>query len=289
MWDIILDTILDSIKLIPFLFLTYLLMEYLENKAAGKMQAVVRKAGRLGPLFGGILGVVPQCGFSAAATSLYAGRVITLGTLLAIYLSTSDEMLPILISENSIGTMTIVKILLLKMLIGMVAGFLVDLILRKMHPGIKEEEHIHEICEHDHCHCGGNHGIMVSALIHTVKITGFILLVTFALNLILHLWGEQNLKNLILNRPLIGELIAGIVGLIPNCAASVVLTQLYVEGAMSFAACMSGLLTGAGVGILVLFKTNRNVKENLKIVVLLYGIGVVAGLLLELLPAGFIG
>ena len=287
MWDIILDTVLDCLKLIPFLFLTYLMMEYLENKAAGKMQAAVRKAGKLGPLLGGILGVVPQCGFSAAATSLYAGRVITLGTLLAIYLSTSDEMLPILISENSIGTMTIVKILLLKMLIGMVAGFLVDLILRKMHPGIhEEEEHIHEICEHDHCHCGGSHSIVRSALIHTIKITGFILLVTFALNLLLHVWGEENLKNLILNRPFIGELIAGIVGLIPNCAASVVLTQLYVEGAMSFAACMSGLLVGAGVGILVLFKTNRNVKENLKIVGLLYGIGVVAGLLLEFLPLG---
>ena len=131
MWDVILDTVIDSVKLIPFLFLTYLAMEYLENKAADKMQNAVKKAGKLGPLFGGILGAVPQCGFSAAATSLYAGRVITLGTLIAIYLSTSDEMLPILISEKSIGTLTIIKILILKMVIGMIAGFLIDFFIRK--------------------------------------------------------------------------------------------------------------------------------------------------------------
>lgn len=288
MWDVILDTVLDTVKLIPFLFLTYLAMEYLENKAAGKMQAAVKKAGRLGPLFGGILGAVPQCGFSAAATSLYAGRVITLGTLIAIYLSTSDEMLPILISENSIGTLTILKILALKMVIGMVAGFLVDLFIRRQHHGVaEEEEHIHDLCEHDHCHCGKSSSIVGSAFIHTIKITGFIFLVTFLLNTVLHVWGEENLRGLFLNKPIIGELIAGLVGLIPNCAASVVLTQLYVEGVLSFAACMSGLLVGAGVGILVLFRTNRNVGENIKITVLLYGIGVVAGILLELVPAGF--
>lgn len=289
MWDVILDTVIDSVKLIPFLFLTYLVMEYLENKAADKMQNAVKKAGKLGPLFGGILGVVPQCGFSAAATSLYAGRVITLGTLIAIYLSTSDEMLPILISEKSIGTLTIIKILALKMVIGMIAGFLIDFFIRKSHHGAGEdkEEHIHELCEHDHCHCGKSSSIVGSAFIHTLKITGFILLVTFILNTALHMWGEENLRGLFLNKPVIGELIAGVVGLIPNCAASVVLTQLYVEGVLSFAACMSGLLVGAGVGVLVLFRTNRNVKENIKIVALLYGIGVVAGLLLELVPAGF--
>ena len=290
MWDVILDTVIDSVKLIPFLFLTYYVMEYLENKAADKMQNTVKKAGKLGPLFGGILGAVPQCGFSAAATSLYAGRVITLGTLIAIYLSTSDEMLPILISEKSIGTLTIIKILALKMVIGMIAGFLIDFFMHKSHHGAeedKEEEHIHELCEHDQCHCGKSSSIVGSAFIHTIKITGFILLVTFILNTVLHVWGEENLRSLFLNKPVIGELIAGVVGLIPNCAASVVLTQLYVEGVMNFAACMSGLLVGAGVGVLVLFRTNRNVKENIKIVALLYGIGVAAGLLLELVPAGF--
>ena len=262
MWDVILDTVIDSVKLIPFLFLTYLVMEYLENKAADKMQNAVKKAGKLGPLFGGILGAV---------------------------LSTSDEMLPILISEKSIGTLTIIKILILKMVIGMIAGFLIDFFIRKSHHGAGEdkEEHIHELCEHDHCHCGKSSSIVGSAFIHTIKITGFILLVTFILNTVLHMWGEENLRGLFLNKPVIGELIAGVVGLIPNCAASVVLTQLYVEDVLSFAACMSGLLVGAGVGILVLFRTNRNVKENIKIVALLYGIGVIAGLLLELVPAGF--
>ena len=170
MWDVILDTVIDSVKLIPFLFLTYFVMEYLENKAADKMQNAVKKAGKLGPLFGGILGAVPQCGFSAAATSLYAGRVITLGTLIAIYLSTSDEMLPILISEKSIGTLTIIKILALKMVIGMIAGFLIDFFMRKSRRGAGEdkEEHIHELCEHDHCHCGKSSSIVGSAFIHKI-------------------------------------------------------------------------------------------------------------------------
>lgn len=282
MSEVILDTIIDSVKLIPFLFLTYLAMEYLEHKTAGKAQDVIRRGGRLGPFFGGLLGAVPQCGFSAAASNLYAGRVITLGTLIAIYLSTSDEMLPILISEaDTVGVGAILKILGLKALIGIVAGFLVDLAVR---PGANENGHdrIHEMCEHDHCHCGEGGGILKSALIHTGQITLFLLLVSFALNLLLFFLGEDALKTLVLNRPIIGELLAGLVGLIPNCAASVILTQLYLEGAMSFAACMSGLLVGAGVGILVLFRANRNKKENIKIVLLLYGIGVAAGILMEL-------
>lgn len=282
MWDVILDTLLDSAKLLPFLFLTYLVMEYLEHKTAGKVQNVMQKGGCLGPLFGGILGAVPQCGFSAAASNLYAGRIITLGTLISIYLSTSDEMLPILISEaKDLGAGPILKILALKAAIGIAAGFLIDLAVRPA----KDEygpDHIREMCEHDHCHCGEGSGIFKSALIHTVQIILFILLVSFVLNTVLFFWGEDVLKNLVLNKPVIGELLAGLVGLIPNCAASVVLTQLYLEGAMSFAACMSGLLVGAGIGILVLFRANRNKKENIKIVLLLYIIGVTAGILMEL-------
>lgn len=280
MWDVILDTLLDTIKLLPFLFLTYLVMEYLEHKTAGKLQNTIQKGGRLGPLFGGVLGAVPQCGFSAAASNLYAGRVITLGTLIAIFLSTSDEMLPILISEaDTVGVGAILKILALKAGIGILAGFAVDFLVR---PAKDEHDHIHEMCEHDHCHCGEGTGIFKSALIHTGQITFFILLISFVLNTVLFFLGEDVLKNLILNKPVIGELLAGLVGLIPNCAASVVLTQLYLEGAMSFAACMSGLLVGSGIGILVLFRANRNKKENIKIVLLLYGIGVVAGLIMEL-------
>lgn len=280
MWDVILDTLLDSIKLIPFLFLTYLVMEYLEHKTAGKAQNIIKKGGRLGPLFGGALGVVPQCGFSAAASNLYAGRVITLGTLMAIYLSTSDEMLPILLSEaDTVGVGTIFKILAIKAVIGILCGFVIDLVIR---PKKDDHDHIHEMCEHDHCHCGEGTGIFKSALVHTAQITLFIVLVSFALNTLLFFLGEDVLKNLILNRPVIGELLAGLVGLIPNCASSVVLTQLYLEGVMSFAACMSGLLAGSGVGILVLFRANRDKRENIKILCLLYLIGVAVGILMEL-------
>lgn len=280
MWDVILDTVLDSAKLIPFLFLTYLAMEFLEHRAAGKAEAVIQKGGRLGPLFGGILGVVPQCGFSAAASNLYAGRIITLGTLIAIFLSTSDEMLPILISEaDSFGVVPILKILALKAVVGIVSGFLIDFIVK---PKKEDQNHIHEICDHDHCHCEEG-SILKSALIHTAQITLFIVLISFALNTVLFYLGDDVLKNLILNKPVVGEFLAGLVGLIPNCASSVVLTQLYLEGAMSFSACMSGLLVGSGIGILVLFRANRNKKENIKIVLLLYIIGVTVGMLINLI------
>lgn len=276
---IIEHSVLDTLKLVPFLFLTYLAMEYLEHKTGSKAQNLIKKAGPFGPVLGGVLGIVPQCGFSAAASGLYAGRVVTMGTLVAIFLSTSDEMLPILISAKApVGEMA--KILLAKALIGMVAGLVIDLAMRNRKKD--EHDHIHEICENENCHC--ENGIFRSAVSHTLQITLFILLVTFGLNLILEFVGEEALANLILNRPVLGPILAGIVGLIPNCAGSVVITQLYVEGAMSFGAAMAGLLTGSGVGLLVLFKVNHDKKENLMILGLTYGIGVLAGILL-----GFLG
>jgi len=284
-----LHTMEHSLPLLPFLFLTYLAMEYLEHKTADKTKAVIEKGGRLGPVFGGLLGAVPQCGFSAAASSLYAGRVITLGTLIAIYLSTSDEMLPILLAEvNTIGVTPILKILAVKVVIGMTAGFFVDFVFSKKkddhdHDHDHGHSHIHEMCEHEHCHCGEGKSIWKSALVHTVKIALFLILITFALNLVLELLGNDVLENFLLNKPVIGQFLAGLVGLIPNCASSVVLTRLCLEGAMSFAACMSGLLVGAGIGVLVLFRVNKDKKENVKIVLLLYAIGVAAGLLMELI------
>lgn len=270
--EVISDTLTDVTKLLPFLFLTYLAMEYLEHKTGDKAAALVKKAGHFGPAIGGLLGMVPQCGFSTAASNLYAGRVITMGTLIAIYLSTSDEMLPVLISEQApIGV--IVRILLVKAAIGIVAGFLIDLLLRRK--GAAEQHHIHEICEHEHCQC--EKSIFRSALYHTAWIALFILLITFALNLILFWVGEDALANLLLNRPVIGPLLAGLVGLIPNCAGSVAITQLYLEGVLDVGAAMAGLLTGSGVGLLVLFRVNHNRKENLKILGLLYIIGVLAG------------
>ena len=274
MLHIIEHSVLDSLKLVPFLFLTYLVMEYLEHKAGDKTQKVIGKAGKLGPLLGGVLGAAPQCGFSTAASNLYAGRVISMGTLLAVYLSTSDEMLPILISAKAEPAL-IAKILLLKVLIGMAAGFLVDFLFAEKK---KEHHHIHEMCEEQNCHC--EEGILRSAVNHTVRITFFILLITFALNLVMHNVGEDALASLLRDHGIVGPILSGLVGLIPNCASSVVITQLYLEGAMSFGTMMAGLLVGAGVGVLVLCRVNHNRKENLQIIGLLYLIGVVSGIVL---------
>ena len=271
---IIEETLIDTLKLIPFLFLAYLAMEYLEHRTGEKAQMLIRKAGRMGPVLGGVLGIVPQCGFSTAASNLYAGRVISLGTLMAVYLSTSDEMLPILISEKAPAEL-ILRLLISKALMGVAAGLLIDIVLRKRH--VEEHRRIHDICEQEHCHC--EKGILRSALTHTAQIALFILLVTFILNFTLYFVGEDVLANLILNRPVLGPLLAGLVGLIPNCAGSVVITQLYLQGAMSLGAALSGLLTGTGVGMLVLFRVNRNRMENLKILGLLYLIGVTAGIM----------
>lgn len=278
------DTLSDSIKLLPFLFLTYLAMEYLEHKTGEKLQNTIRKSGKWGPVIGGVLGAFPQCGFSAAASNLYAGRIITLGTLLSIYLSTSDEMLPVLISENA-GIGMIMKVLGTKILIGIAAGLVIDFVIRNLLRNREEELRIEHLCEQHHCHC--EEGILKSALHHTIEIFLYLLLISFVLNLLIGMIGEDFLAGLILNRPVIGELIAGMIGMIPNCAASVVITQLYLKGILSAGAMMSGLLSGAGVGILVLLRVNDKHKENVRIIVMLYAIGVLAGLLIELLGVQF--
>jgi len=272
LWDAFLDALIDGAKLLPFLFLTYFAMEWLEHKAGQKVNAWVGKSGKFGPLIGGVLGVVPQCGFSAAASNFYAGRVITLGTLLAIYLSTSDEMLPILISHQA-SPLLILKILLAKMVVGVAAGFLVDLCHRKKQP---EHDHIHELCEHEHCAC--EKGILKSALVHTVKIGLFILVIGFGLNLLLEFGGEEMLASLLKERTILGPLLSGLVGLIPNCGSSVVITELYLEGALGVGAMLTGLLVNAGVGLLVLFKVNHDMKENMMVLSLLYLIGAVVGI-----------
>lgn len=281
MLQVIRHTLEDSIRLIPFLFITYLIMEYLEHKTGEKTQTAIRRAGKWGPLLGSIAGVVPQCGFSAAASGLYAGRVISLGSLLAIYLSTSDEMLPILLSERAEWSL-IVRILLLKIVIGMGIGFGIDFVLRsgrlqKWFP-VHESGAIHDLCETEHCHC--EKGILRSAVIHTLQITGFILLITFLLELLLHYGGENVLSGLWFNRPVIGPVLSGLVGLIPNCGGSIIVTQLYLQGAMDFGTMMAGLLSGTGVGFLILCRVNRSRRENLSILALLYGISVAAGIIL---------
>lgn len=286
MIDVILDTLIDSVKLLPFLFITYLIMEFIEHKTGDKAKNIIKKSGKFGPLLGGILGIFPQCGFSAAAANLYAGKVITLGTLIAIFLSTSDEMLPVLISEAA-PISTILQILAIKLGIGIIIGFAIDLIgqaLIKRKQDKKEEvveEEIGHICEHEHCHC--EEGILKSSIKHTINIFIFIIIISFIINTIIYFIGEENLSNLILNMPIVGPIIAGIVGLIPNCAGSVILTQLYLEQVISFGSMIGGLLVGSGIGILVLFRVNKDLKDNLKILGLLYLIGVICGIIIDLI------
>lgn len=278
--EIIMDTLIDGVRLLPFLFITYLIMECIEHRAGNHMKIYVKRAGNWGPAIGSLLGMVPQCGFSTAATTLYAGRVITLGTLFSVYLSTSDEMLPIMISEQvPIGL--IARILFLKVMTGMVAGFLIDYVMGKLYPAkmLPEHYHIETMCEHDHCHC--EKGVFPSALMHTLEVFLYLIGIGFVINLIVEYVGPERLASTALAQPVIGEMIAGLIGLIPNCAASVAITQFYLEGVMSFGAMMSGLLVGAGVGLLVLFRTNRPVLENIKITAYLYLIGVMTGILLD--------
>ena len=278
MLDILLDAVIDSVKLLPFLFITYLIMEYIEHKTSNKAKETIKKSGKWGPLVGSILGIVPQCGFSVSATNLYATRVITLGTLIAVYLSTSDEMLPIFISE-AVSPIIILKILGIKLVIGMIAGFLIDFVLRKRHKN-PEDEKIVDLCEKEHCHC--EHGIIKSALKHTLNIFIFIFIVNIVMGLLIHLIGEDKIAGFFSSVPILGPVISGLVGLIPNCASSVIITQLYLDNVISVSTMLSGLLVGAGIGLAVLFKTNKGIKENLKIVGLLYAIGVISGIILEL-------
>lgn len=280
MWDAILDSLIDTVKLIPFLLITYIIMEFIEHKTSHKTKAAIKKSGHFGPLIGGILGVVPQCGFSAAASSLYSARIITLGTLIAVFLSTSDEMLPILISE-AVDVRIILSILGIKLVIAVIVGFIIDLFFRKKFETSEDEPEIKDLCEHEHCHC--EHGIFKSALKHTINITLYIFIISLVLNIIIYFIGEDNLAHILNSTPIIGPIIASLVGLIPNCASSVIITQLYLSKVLNFATMIAGLLVNTGVGLLILFRTNKDLKENIKITVLLFAIGVIFGIIFDLI------
>lgn len=279
--EVLQDTAIDTIKLLPFLFITYLIMEYIEHKTSNKVKDVIKKSGKFGPLLGAIVGIFPQCGFSVSATNLYAGRVITLGTLISVYLATSDEMLPILLTE-AVPAGTIFTILGIKLVLGIVAGFIIDFVIRmfRKEKVEEQEEKIEEICENEHCHC--EEGIVTSAIKHTLNITIFIFFITLVLNGIIAYIGEDTIAHFISKNVILGPIVAGLIGLIPNCASSVILTELFISNVISMPVLISGVAVNAGVGLLVLFKTNKNVKENIKIVGILYLIGVLAGIILEL-------
>lgn len=279
--EIFLHGLLDTLKIIPFLFLTYLLMEFIEHRAGDKAENFMKKAGVFAPVVGGALGAVPQCGFSAAASNLYAGRIISMGTIVAVFLSTSDEMIPILLS-GSVPVGTVALVVLYKALVGIAVGLFVDFIFRLMNRD-KEKINIDAICDEDNCHC--ERGIWYSALHHTVTISLFVLLITFAVNALVFFVGEENLGGVMYDVPVISHVIAAIFGLIPNCAASVALTTLCTEGFISAGTMMAGLFSGAGVGLLVLFRVNKSVKENLLVVGIILLSGVIFGLLGDVLFA----
>lgn len=278
MKDIILDTLLDTIKLIPFLFIAFLLIELIEHKLSKQNKKIITKSKKYGPLIGSLLGALPQCGFSVMATNLYVTRIITLGTLISIYLSTSDEMLPILISEKAPISL-ISKIILIKILLGIIYGIILDIISTKILKR-KEKENF-EICNHEHCHCEEN--ILLSSINHTLKIALFILITTFILNTLFHYIGEEYLSKILLKNTILGPFITCLIGLIPNCGASVILTELYLNNAISLPSLISGLLSSSGSALLVLFKSNKNLKENIFITSILYLIGIITGIILELI------
>ncbi|MGN1206228.1 MAG: putative manganese transporter [Eubacterium sp.] len=276
--DIFMDALIDSIKLLPFLLLTYLLMEYLEHKTSTKTRAWIRKAGKLGPVAGGIAGIFPQCGFSVAASNLYSGGIITMGTLVAVFLSTSDEMLPIFLSE-SVDVRIILEVLGIKLVTAVITGFLVDFAMR-FRPNAIQYKNFHTMCESEHCHC--EKGIVKSACNHTIKILLFIFLFSLVMNFLIEIGGEDRISGFLSSHAVFGPLFAAIVGLIPNCAASVLITQMYLGGILDFGSMISGLLVGAGVGLLVLFRTNKRWKENLSILGVVWVSGVFWGVLVNL-------
>lgn len=271
--------LIDTAKILPFLFLTYLVLEWIEHKAAGKTARLAASAGKFAPAVGGILGAIPQCGFSASAAGLYAGGVITLGTLVSIFLSTSDEMLPIMLSSD-MKLSRILVIVAVKVALGIFTGFLIDLFLRfaKKNP---PKNSVSDMCEEENCHCGEK-GIFLSSLFHTVQVGAFIFLLTFLITWLIHGVGEEKLSELAAGAGVFGPLVAGLVGLVPNCASSVILTTLFVEGVIGTGSLMAGLLAGSGVGLLVLFRINKNLKENLIITAIVYLSGVTFGLLFDL-------
>lgn len=277
MKEVILDTIVDSLKLIPFLLVAFLIIELLEHKLNNKTKNILTKSKKIGPIIGSLLGVIPQCGFSVMATNLYITRIITLGTLISIYLSTSDEMLIIMISEK-VEISLILKILLIKIFFGIVYGLIIDKIINKKK---KDKETNYELCDKEHCDC--NHSILLSAIKHTLHITLFIFIITLIINTIFTLLGDNYLSKILLNNSILSPFITSLIGLIPNCAASVILTELYLNSTISLGALIGGLLTSSGSSLLVLIKNNKKQKENLSIILLLYTLGVLSGIIIELI------
>lgn len=279
MIECLLDAIVDTLKLIPFLIITFVILEYIEHKFSKKNQSILSKSKKYGPFLGGILGAFPQCGFSSMAANLFSAKVITVGTLIAVFLSTSDEMIPIMIS-NKVDIILLLKIISFKVVLGIVVGIIIDLIYKNKKSSNKTE--IKEICNHEHCSCN-NDGIILSSIKHTIKICLFILLTNIIINCIIYIVGEDNVSNILLNNNILSYFLSSLVGLIPNCGGSIIITQLYLSKMITVGTMIAGLLTGSGVGILLLFRANKNMKENMSILSIVYFVGVITGIIVDII------
>ena len=316
--DVLADSVIDTLKLIPFLFVTYLAMEALEHFASNKVREAVERAGAAGPVVGGLLGALPQCGFSAMAATLFSGRVVTAGTLVAVILSTSDEMIPVFVAHQEPAS-RMLSIIAIKVVLGIVAGLLLDVALRLLHRAGDGHAHIHELCEREHCHCeeadeldddeghdgrgdnndhhndhDGHHdhahhhghshshhgawGIVRSACVHTAQVTAFIFLISLLFGLIIEGLGVDSIRSMLAYHPVRATFIAALVGLIPNCGASVAIAELFLDGTLATGPMLAGLLSSGGVGLLVLWRTNANARQNVYVTLLVYGVAVLAGL-----------
>lgn len=281
MTECIRDGIIDTLKILPYLLITFIVIEFIEHKFTKKNKKILSENKKYGPIIGGILGALPQCGFSTMAANLFSAKIITMGTLIAIFLSTSDEMLPVMISEKTNIT-TLIKIIIFKIIIGIIIGYIIDLIYKKHSNESNSNNSIKEICDHDHCSCNKN-GIIFSSIKHTIKIGVFILIANVLINIIILKIGENSFTNILSNNNIFTYFISSIIGLIPNCAGSVIITKLYLSNLISIGTLLAGLLTGSGIGILLLFKSNKNMKENIQILTLIYIIGVITGIVVDLI------
>ncbi len=271
--------IAESLLLLPFLFVTYLGLEAVEAKAGGALARILGRVRFVAPLFGAGAGAVPQCGFSAAAASLYAGGVISLGTLLSVFLSTSDELVPVLLGVKGVPASLVFKIVAIKVLAAAAVGFAFNVATSLLRGDAAPKPRVSELCAHSRCGCSRRKGIVVPALIHTAEIFVFIFIVSGAIELATVFFGDSWIQSLSMTKPFTGELVGALVGLVPNCAASVACAQMYASGAMSGGALMASSFSGCGVGLLVLFRARRDFKSNLLLMALIYAIGVVAGVL----------
>lgn len=310
--DVLADSVIDTLKLIPFLLVTYLAMEALEHFASNKVKEAVEHAGAAGPVVGALLGALPQCGFSAMAATLFSGRVVTAGTLVAVILSTSDEMIPVFVAHQEPAS-RMLSIIAIKVVLGIAAGLLLDLVLRLLHRVGDGHTHIHELCEREHCHCeeadeleelddnhhdhGDHHGhhehghhndyghshhgawgIVRSAFVHTAQVTAFIFLISLLFGLIIEGLGVDSIRSTLAYHPVRATFIAALVGLIPNCGASVAIAELFLDGTLATGPMLAGLLSSGGVGLLVLWRTNADARQNVYVTLLVYVVAVLAGL-----------